>query len=319
MLASTDTSHGIASGRRRRCRAARGRSARAERLRCCMASVGVVIAAYNPQPEHLTRALGSVLAQTCDDWTCVLVDDGSEPRIRLKRSLGDDRVSVLRQDNRGVSAARNVGVAAVQGTYIAFLDQDDEWLPAKLERQIAFMRERKLALSDTDFEIIRNHEQIARGYEYHHGDFRRLLSTARLGLSTMVVRRDVFESVGGFNSAFPTVQDWEFALRVAYAGHPFDRLREVLCAYHLHEENASKNYQAAYREQLALLRLYEMLDVRPDVRAATRTGRRRMRELYAYQAIDSYRSSRRAADVAWAARRAPRVLLRAAVAKALAR
>jgi glycosyltransferase involved in cell wall biosynthesis len=245
--------------------------------------------------------------------------NGSDPGVRLEQSLADDRIDVLRQVNRGVSAARNVGVAAISGRYVAFLDQDDEWFPEKLERQISFMRERDLAFSDTDFNIVRGGDKIAGGYEYHHGDFGRLLSTARVGLSTMVVRRDVFETVGGFSGALPTVQDWEFALRIAYAGYPFDRLRQVLCSYHLHEENVSRNYRAAYREQIALLRFYETLDTRLEVRAAARVGRKRMRVLYAYQAIDAYRSSRRAGDIAWAAQRAPRILLRAALAKALRR
>lgn len=277
--------------------------------------MGVVIPTHNPRPEHLARALNSVRDQTYDDWTCVVVDDGSDPRIRLEGRLADDRISAFRQDNRGVSAARNVGAAAISGTYIAFLDQDDEWLPEKLEAQIAFMRERNVALSDTDFNIFRDGVKIAGGYEYHHGDFCRLLSTARVGLSTMVVRRDVFDCVGGFNGAFPTAQDWEFVLRIAYGGYPFDRLCEVLCSYYLHEENASRNYRAAYREQVALLRLYETLDTRPEVRAAARVGRKRMRELYAYQAIDAFRASRRAADVVWAAKRAPRVIARSLVAK----
>jgi glycosyltransferase involved in cell wall biosynthesis len=249
----------------------------------------------------------------------VIVDDGSDAPLAIESLLADDRLFMLRQTNRGVSAARNVGVAALQATYVAFLDQDDEWLPEKLGRQILFMQQHDLALSDTDFNILRLGRNTAGGYEWHQGSFCRLLSTAGMGLSTMMVQRDVFEAVGGFNGAFRIVQDWELALRIAYAGYRFERLPEVLCCYHLHEENVSRDYRAAYREGNAVLALYANLDTRPEVRAAARVGRKRMRELYAYQAIDAYRLSRRAADVAWAAQRAPRVLLRSALAKALRR
>jgi glycosyltransferase involved in cell wall biosynthesis len=282
-------------------------------------SVGIVIPAYNAVAGHLERALESVLNQTYRDWRCVIVDDGSDTPLAIEPSLADRRLSMLRQKNRGVSAARNAGVAALQTTYVAFLDQDDEWLPEKLERQIAFMRRHDLALSDTDFNILRFGRTMASGYEWHQGSFLRLLSTAGMGLSTMMVRRDVLEPLGGFNGAFRIVQDWELALRIAYAGYRFDRIREVLCRYHLHEENASRDYRAAYREGIAVLALYANLDTRPEVRAAAKIGQKRVRELYAYQAIDSYRSSRRIADVVWAARRAPRVLFRSAIAKAFRR
>ena len=280
-----------------------------------MTSVGIVIPAYNPIAGHLQRALASVLNQTYPDWRCVIVDDGSDAPLAIEASLADNRVSVLRQENRGVSAARNAGVAALRTTYIAFLDQDDEWLPEKLERQISFMRRHDLALSDTDFSILRLGRNVASGYEWHQGSFCRLLSTAGMGLSTMVVRRGVFEALGGFNGAFRIVQDWELALRIAYAGYRFERLREVLCRYHLHEANASRDYRAAYREGIAVLALYTNLDTRADVRAAAKIGRKRVRELYAHQAIDAFRLTRRPQHFAWAAVRAPHIAARAVLCK----
>jgi glycosyltransferase involved in cell wall biosynthesis len=280
-----------------------------------MTSVGIVIPAHNPVAGHLERALVSVLNQTSRDWRCVIVDDGSDAPLAIEPSLADDRLVMLRQENRGVSGARNAGVGALQTTYVAFLDQDDEWLPDKLERQISFMRQHDLALSDTDFDIVRLGRKTASGYEWHQGSFCRLLSTAGMGLSTMVVRRDVLEALGGFNGAFGIVQDWELALRIAYAGYRFERLREVLCCYHLHEENASRDYRAAYREGIAVLALYANLDTRREVRAAAKIGQKRVRELYAYQAIDAFRVSRRKQHVAWAATHAPRIAARAVFTK----
>jgi glycosyltransferase involved in cell wall biosynthesis len=278
-----------------------------------MTTVGVVIASYNPQRDHLSRAVDSVRSQTYTHWDCVVVDDGSASPISIAGA------SVIRQNNRGVAAARNRGVAAVSGEYIAFLDQDDCWHPEKLARQVPFMREHGLAMCDTDFNIVRDGEILATGYDYHRGDFLRLLSTARIGLSTLVVRRDAFDHVGGFNPLFQLTSDWEFELRLAHAGYEFDRFREVLCTYYLHDRNASSDYRTAYHEQIALLDLYATLDTQPPLRKALVTGRKRLRELYAYQAIDAFRSSRRIAHLAWATQRAPRVMTRAVFTKVASR
>ena len=277
-------------------------------------AVGVVIPAYNPKPEHLARAVRSVRNQTLSDWACVVVDDGSVPPASIDSAVSGRNIAVVRQENQGVAAARNRGVATVPGEYLAFLDQDDEWFPEKLAHQVSFMGKHDLVMCDTDFNIIEDGGIIATGYEYHGGDFCRLLSTARMGQSTLIVRRDAFESVGGFDEQFWVTTDWEFQVRVASAGLMFDRLPEVQCAIHLHGQNASSDYRAMYQEQIVILRRYAN-DNRPTVREAARRGRKRVRELYAYQAIDAFRSTREPGHLVWAAQRAPEVVTRAVMAK----
>lgn len=107
---------------------------------CLMPLVSVVIPAHNPGP-FLERSVGSVLSQTFTDFECVVVDDGSSQDISFPPVFADPRVRYLRQDNRGVSVARNVGVSSGDSHYVAFLDQDDEWAPAKLEKQVAQLRQ----------------------------------------------------------------------------------------------------------------------------------------------------------------------------------
>ena len=258
--------------------------------------VGVVIAAHNPIAGDLERAVASVRNQTFTDWRCVIVDDGSrEPIAPLEGA------EVVRQVNRGVSAARNHGAELVGGELIAFLDQDDDWHVEKLERQVAFMRRERLDLCDTNFEIIRDSLRVADGYWDHHGDFVALLGTAAIGLSTLVVGRTAFEHVDGFDPRYPTVQDWQLVLALTYAGYRLKRLPEVLCTYRLHTENASSDYRAAYREKMAIYRRYATLDPRREVQTAISAGRRRTREVYAYQAIDAYRQSRDLRHLLWAA------------------
>src|SRR4051812_15630858 len=96
---------------------------------------GIVIAAFNPNPGDLERAVQSVLEQTRHDWDCVVVDDGSDSPLAV------EGVRVVRQSNMGVASARNRGVAEVDGDLVAFLDQDDLWHPEKLERQVPFLED----------------------------------------------------------------------------------------------------------------------------------------------------------------------------------
>ncbi|MFC7021130.1 MULTISPECIES: glycosyltransferase family 2 protein [Haloarcula] len=99
--------------------------------------VSVVITTYN-RPELLPRAIESVLEQTFTDLECIVVDDCS-PTLKAKEIIGsydDDRLQYTRHtENQGLSAARNTGIDMAQGDYVAFLDDDDEWLPGKLEKQ----------------------------------------------------------------------------------------------------------------------------------------------------------------------------------------
>ena len=96
--------------------------------------ISVVIPAYNAE-QHIGRAIDSVLAQTRPADEIIVIDDGStDATAEVIRSFGD-RVTLIQQKNAGVSVARNTGIEAATGDWIAFLDADDEWLPEKLKRQ----------------------------------------------------------------------------------------------------------------------------------------------------------------------------------------
>jgi glycosyltransferase involved in cell wall biosynthesis len=272
-----------------------------------MHTVGVVIPAYNPRRQDLERALQSVTSQTYRHWDCVVVDDGSDEAVRL------DGVRVLRQTNSGVSVARNVGIQAVSGDLIAFLDQDDDWMPEKLDRQVSFLVKQDLGMSDTDFEIVRGDKVVAHGYDDHRGSLERLLSVARMGLSTMIVRRSVLAAVGGFSPLFPHVQDWELALRIAVSGYRFRRLKQVLSTYRLHEMNATKDYWRTYLEQLAILHTYE--SVHPGLRRPARLGMATVRRVCAHQAVDAFRADRDPKDLLRSLGVSPAVVLSGAVHK----
>ena len=103
----------------------------------------------------LERAVASILAQERDDWQLFLIEDGStdgSAEICARLAAQDTRIQLLRQPgNTGAAAARNAGIRRASGRYLAFLDADDEWLPEKLSRQLAFMQAEGAVFSYTGF------------------------------------------------------------------------------------------------------------------------------------------------------------------------
>ncbi len=104
-----------------------------------MALVSVIVPTYN-RADTVKRAIASVQAQTFQDWELIVVDDGSTDDTSSLIAGLDPRMVVIRQENQGISGARNTGLTSSTGQYIAFLDSDDEWLPHHLELCIAFLR-----------------------------------------------------------------------------------------------------------------------------------------------------------------------------------
>ena len=112
--------------------------------------ISIILPTYN-RSEFIGKAIESVLAQTYGNWECVIVDDGSTDNTdEVLSAYGDPRFVCLRQENQGVSGARNTGLAACGGGVIALLDSDDEWLPTKLETQISYMRDNGYEISQTE-------------------------------------------------------------------------------------------------------------------------------------------------------------------------
>lgn len=201
-----------------------------------MTKVSVVIPAYE-RGHMVGRAIDSALSQTVDEIEIVVVDDGSEDDTEtVVTAYEDDRVRYLTHEtNRGVSAARNTGIAAATGEYVAFLDSDDEWLPRKLERQLSTLEDRgegwvgaycRVAtggLSRLDRIATVVSERFFRSAAPREGG--RELAEALLSMqvfmgpgSTLLVERDVLNATGGFDEGLSLYEDWDLVLRVLAAG-----------------------------------------------------------------------------------------------------
>jgi glycosyltransferase involved in cell wall biosynthesis len=266
--------------------------------------VAVVIPAYNPGP-HLSRSLGSVLAQEFSDWECIVLDDGSEPAVDLTGLTDDPRVRLHRQRNRGVSVARNVGVGLTDSRWVAFLDQDDEWHPSKLSRQVEQLRRPDAApFSHTGFVWRLPHADLegSRAEVTYRG---LLAGRVHLLMSSLVVNRTAYVAVGGSDPMLAQQQDWALALELAKAYGSPCHVPDPLVTYSVHGGNASANYALAADEARCVLEPHRVAARHagdPETVAAVAAGLARTRRLHGEQAIENARSAKETGDWSSAAR-----------------
>lgn len=215
-------------------------------------AVSVIIPAYN-RVHTIGRALDSVLAQTFVDFEILVVDDGSrdgtpdlcdarrEPRLRTLRHGG----------NRGAAAARNTGVRAARGVWCAFLDSDDAWFPAKLERQIEFLhgRNARCKACCTGYRILDG--RGSRDYLPAPAERRRLLLGCDLSPgSTLLAERAVLAEVGPFDEALPRYEDWDWLLRYD-RDHELAVLPLPLAVIHFSPQRSAAGIESSARGFLA--------------------------------------------------------------------
>ena len=202
-----------------------------------MPLVSVIIPTYN-RKRLVCRAAKSVLAQTHDNLECIVVDDCSTDGTLdalTELSHQDQRLRVISHlENRHASAARNTGISASQGDLIAFLDDDDTWLPEKLEKQIKCLSQAssKVGMVYCWFDIYRDQEIIGTRRPQLRGNiFDQLLISQPLGnASTLLVRREVIDKIGGFDENLPRGNDGDFIRRVGQY-YAIEVVPEVLVHY----------------------------------------------------------------------------------------
>lgn len=185
-----------------------------------MPRVSVIIPTYN-RAAWVREAAASVLAQTYRDFELLVVDDGSADATPegLARLAGPVKV-LRRAKQRGVSAARNLGVVAAQGEWLAFLDSDDLWLPEKLARQMAYLAAHPdLLICQTEELWIRNGIRVNPPGTHRKpgGDiFLPSLKRCLVSPSAVMLHRRLFEEVGGFDETLPAAEDYDLWLRIAW-------------------------------------------------------------------------------------------------------
>jgi glycosyltransferase involved in cell wall biosynthesis len=180
--------------------------------------VSVIIPTYN-RGWIVKEAIDSVLDQDFSDYELIVVDDGSDDNTREILGAYGTAITVLQQPNRGVSAARNRGIAAAAGGLIAFLDSDDLWLPGKLKTQVKFFEENADAVVNQTQEIwIRNGIRVnpkKRHHKFSGMIFERSLALCLVSPSAVMIKKSLFEAVGVFDENLPACEDYDLWLRIS--------------------------------------------------------------------------------------------------------
>lgn len=244
-----------------------------------LASISVVIPAYNAE-AFLGDAIKSIHAQTLPVLEIIVVDDGSTDRTSSIAASLNTRV--IRQANSGASAARNAGIRASTGQWIAFLDADDIWEPEKTECQYEMINLcPDVYIVSCDHCLINNRQVIISSYLSALGNPQRSLKnshTNKFGIyfphiaddffcskwvllpSTVMIRHEACHSVGFFNESLRGIEDFEFFMRVI-SRYPLAVVERPLMRYRLHEKNTHYDLPLMRSN---LLKYFELVIANPN-------------------------------------------------------
>ena len=217
-----------------------------------MIRVSVIIPAYNGD-RYIAAAIDSVLAQTYSGYEIIVVDDGSTDKTSEVVKQYGDRVNYLSQTNQGVAASRNLGLAAARGEYIAFLDQDDIFLPHKLATQIALLdRDSTLGIVNSGWQIVDERGEVKAAVQpwqqIPNLDRANLIIWKPVFLGAMLFRRSWLERSEGFDVSLSQTPDVDLVLRLAMMDCPAAWVEQTTVQYRQHDSNASKNTLLQARE-----------------------------------------------------------------------
>lgn len=243
-----------------------------------MPRVSVVMPMFNAV-SFLARSVGSLEHQTVADWELIVIDDGSTDGSAdwIAARADGERIRLIQQRNAGVSAARNRGIEAARGDYIAFLDADDEWDPEFLSSMLDAMRD-DVVLAYCGWQNVGLAGPRGRPFippDYEGPDKAISLFTAcRWPIHAALTRRDAILRAGGFSADLSHAEDYALWLEVAMTG-TIALVERVLAIYHFHgAAQASANRARAALQFLTAQSRF--LARHPDF--GQRLGRRRVRE-----------------------------------------
>jgi len=211
--------------------------------------VSVIIPCYNAE-KFLSTTLQSVLKQTYDNIEIIIVDDGSTDSTSqivsnlIEQNPTDKKIIFYRQANKGVSAARNLGIQMASGEIIAFLDSDDIWYPHKVITQLELLDAHSdVVIVASNFDRLSPYGKLLKtkkiSKKIYYLDFQQLAVKNKIGTSTVMVRKEIFEKVGFFDESLRGPEDWDMWLRIAKVGK-IAYIDEPLAIYREHYESLSK-------------------------------------------------------------------------------
>lgn len=230
--------------------------------------VSVVMPAYNARP-YIEEAIRSVLNQDYANIELIVVDDGSKDGTPELAEQFGNRVTVIRQKNAGPAAARNRGIGAARGEFIAFLDADDVWLPGKTSLQVKYLQNHpEVGVVYGDFmhwnpqpdgtfspppNSITEKSPFALLPEHSGWIYTVLLFDNVIHIITAMLRRPVIAAMGGLDESLPTGEDYDFWLRVSRQFRA-DKLDCILAYYREHPSGITKTPRKDNNEYKVLVK-----------------------------------------------------------------
>ena len=205
--------------------------------------VSAIITTHNRAPGMVLRAVNSALNQTYTNMELIIVDDSDNDfpeRDEVERVVREasDRIRYIRhEESRGGCAARNTGLAQAKGYYVAFLDDDDEWLPRKTEEQMKGFTDQSIAIVYCGCRIINQAtgEKYIRKNQFRRGKvYDELLITNFIGgTSNPLIKKECIEEVGGFDELMESAQDYDLWLRLSQR-YSVNYIETPLINYYIH-------------------------------------------------------------------------------------
>lgn len=229
-----------------------------------MANVSVIIPTYN-RAQLLNNSVNSVLSQTHCDFELLIIDDCSTDNTsEVLEGIKDERVRVIKNpSNRGIAAVRNIGIMNSRGRYIAFLDDDDEWLPDKLEKQLNMIENSPAGLGCVytgcmiiDMET--NDVYQTSIPQYRNNVLTQLLMKNFITTSTTMIKKTCFDKAGLFDEEIPYGEDYDMWIRIA-GDFEFDYIKEPLVKYRIHKNSISTNNAVLIKGLEMILAKHEVL------------------------------------------------------------
>lgn len=222
--------------------------------------VSVIIPTYN-RAHMITQAIDSVLNQAFKDFELIVVDNYSSDNTEsVVKSYNDKRIRYFKNQNNGlIGISRNYGIQKSRGEYVSFLDDDDLWLPEKLEKQVGLLDANKeLGLVYSDCYVIDSNGNLLKNTYFHSvkpfsgNIFNELLVSNFIPQLTVLVRGEALGKVGVFDLKYKIAQDYELWLRIAEY-YPIGFIEQPLAKYRIHGRSAyQKNMVLSYQEEIQI-------------------------------------------------------------------
>jgi glycosyltransferase involved in cell wall biosynthesis len=219
--------------------------------------VSVIIPTHN-RSAFLRSAIISVLNQTFQDFEIIIIDDASKDDTRkVITSFNEARIrGIHNQASKGAAGSRNIGVTNAQGEYIAFLDDDDEWLPAKLERQARLLDDSPPEVGGICTGRLVVEKASGRVWPVENHEHCDLSKRNFITTSSLLLRRRCFDECGLFDDEMPTGSDYDMWIRISKR-FSFKIIGDNLVTYHVHDDCLTWDYAKKIRGIEMLLAKYD--------------------------------------------------------------